>query len=33
MTYGGGLRAVLNLKPDVGITGGIGTSNDPFIVG
>ena len=27
-----GLRPVINLKSDVKITGGIGTSNDPFIV-
>lgn len=27
-----GARAVINLRPDVLITGGIGTANDPFVV-
>lgn len=27
-----GIRPVINLKPNVKITGGIGTSNDPFII-
>ena len=27
-----GVRAVINLKADVQISGGIGTSNDPYIV-
>ena len=27
-----GVRPVINLKPDVKISGGIGTSNDPFVV-
>ena len=30
-TYG--VRAVINLKADTPITGGIGTANDPFVVG
>ncbi len=29
---GVGVRTVINLKPDVKITGGTGTANDPFIV-
>ena len=29
---GVGVRTVINLKPDVKITGGTGTTNDPFIV-
>ena len=29
---GGGVRAVINLKSDVQISGGIGTANDPFVV-
>ena len=28
-----GVRAVINLKADTPITGGIGTANDPFVVG
>ena len=28
-----GVRAVINLKSDTSITGGIGTANDPYIVG
>ena len=28
-----GVRAVINLKSDTQISGGIGTSNDPFVVG
>ena len=28
-----GVRAVINLKADTPITGGIGTANDPYIVG
>lgn len=27
-----GIRPVINLKPNVKITGGIGTSNDPFVI-
>ena len=27
-----GVRAVINLKSDVQISGGIGTANDPFVV-
>ena len=27
-----GVRPVINLKPDVEISGGIGTINDPYIV-
>ena len=32
ITSGRNARPVINLKPDVKITGGTGTSNDPFIV-
>ena len=32
VTYGSGVRAVINLKSDTQISGGIGTSNDPFVV-
>ena len=27
-----GVRAVINLKSDTQISGGIGTSNDPFVI-
>ncbi len=27
-----GVREALNLKPDVEISGGIGTSNDPLVI-
>ncbi len=30
--YGLGVRPVINLKSDVKITGGIGTSNDPYVI-
>ena len=33
VTSGGGARPVINLKSDTLITGGIGTSSDPFVVG
>lgn len=33
VTYGNGARPVINLKSDTLITGGIGTSSDPFVVG
>ena len=33
VTYTFGVRAVINLKADTPITGGIGTANDPFVVG
>ena len=32
VTYSLGVRAVINLKSDVQISGGIGTANDPFVV-
>ena len=32
VTIGYGVRAVINLKSDVQISGGIGTANDPFVV-
>ena len=32
VTSGYGVRAVINLKSDTQISGGIGTSNDPFVV-
>ena len=32
VTYGLGARPVINLKSDVKITSGIGTTNDPFTV-
>ena len=32
VTYGDGVRPVINLNPNVEISGGIGTINDPFIV-
>ena len=32
VAYGFGVRAVINLKSDVQISGGIGTANDPFVV-
>jgi len=32
VTSGYGVRGVINLKSDVEISGGIGTSNDPFII-
>ena len=32
VTNGYGVRAVINLKSDVQISGGIGTANDPFVV-
>ena len=31
-TYSLGIRPVINLKSDVKITGGIGTTNDPFVI-
>ena len=33
VAYGHGARPVINLKSDTLITGGIGTSSDPFVVG
>ena len=33
VTSSHGVRAVINLKSDTQISGGIGTSNDPFVVG
>ena len=30
--YGRYVKPVINLKPDVKISGGIGTSNDPFVI-
>ena len=32
VTSSNGVRGVINLKPDVQISGGIGTANDPFVV-
>ena len=32
VTNSNGVRAVINLKSDTQISGGIGTSNDPFVV-
>ena len=32
IAYSYGVRPVINLKPDVKITGGIGTSNDPYVI-
>ena len=28
----GGVRAIINLKADTPITGGIGTANDPYVI-
>ena len=33
VTNTSGVRAVINLKADTPITGGIGTVNDPYVVG
>ena len=33
VTFTFGVRPVINLAPDTPITGGIGTANDPYIVG
>ena len=32
VTIGRGLRPVINLKSDVEISGGVGTSDDPYVV-
>ena len=32
LSSSGGVRPVINLKSDVKITGGIGTTNDPFVI-
>ena len=33
VTFVYGVRPVINLAPDTPITGGIGTVNDPYVVG